>query len=77
MPTYSYECERCGPFEHQASILAPALDACPTCGGPVQRVITPGAGFVIKGQGGAALDCGRDTPCCGRAERCDKPPCGK
>ena len=77
MPTYTYHCDACGDFEHQAPITDPALGACPTCGGPVERIITPGAGFIIKGQGATRSNCGHETPCCGRAQRCDEPPCGK
>jgi len=77
MPTYVYECKDCGEFEQQQSISEPALKRCPQCGGSVSQVITGGAGFIIKGRGASADHCERDTPCCGRETRCDKPPCGK
>lgn len=78
MPTYVYQCARCGEFEQQQAIVEPALDRCPSCGEPVQRLIAGGTSFVMAGApaptGGA---CSRSTPCCGRETRCDKPPCGK
>ena len=76
MPTYLYECKRCGEFEEQQSILAPARSSCPTCGDEVRRVIAGGTSFIIKGRGASASPCERETPCCGRENRCDKPPCG-
>ncbi|MDN5348073.1 MAG: hypothetical protein PWP65_1637 [Clostridia bacterium] len=40
MPTYEYRCTKCGVFETQQRITAPPLEKCPTCGGPVQRLIS-------------------------------------
>ena len=78
MPTYLYMCEQCGEFEHHQPISEPAIEGCPTCGGPVTRLITGGSGFIMKGSASpprAAGRCDRETPCCGRATRCDRPPC--
>lgn len=77
MPIYVYECVRCGEFEEQQSISAPALEHCPTCGEPVRKLIAGGTSVVVKGRGAEAARCERETPCCGRETRCDKPPCGK
>lgn len=77
MPTYVYQCSNCGEFEEQQSISAPALGSCPTCGGAVRRLIVGGTGFIMKGRGAPASHCERETPCCGRETRCDRPPCGK
>ncbi|RLB56325.1 MAG: zinc ribbon domain-containing protein [Deltaproteobacteria bacterium] len=76
MPTYSYSCPNCGQFEWQQAISEAALTECPRCGAAVQRVITATGGFIMKGRGPAA-DCDRETPCCGRETRCDRPPCRK
>jgi hypothetical protein len=43
----------------------------------VRRVIAGSTSFIMKGQGASASHCGKETPCCGRETRCDKPPCGK
>lgn len=51
MPTYEYQCEKCGPFEIWQSIKDHALNACPTCGSKVQRLISANVGFVFKGSG--------------------------
>jgi putative FmdB family regulatory protein len=51
MPTYEYQCEKCGPFEIWQSIKDNALSACPTCGSKVQRLISANVGFVFKGSG--------------------------
>jgi putative FmdB family regulatory protein len=77
MPTYIYECTRCGEFEQEQAISASALDHCPTCGDVVRRLIAGGTSFVMKGGGASASHCDRSTPCCGRETRCDRPPCGK
>ena len=75
MPTYVYECSRCGELEVDQSITAPPLERCPQCGLPVKRLIAGGTSFVLKGGGGPRTHCDREAPCCGRATRCDKPPC--
>jgi putative FmdB family regulatory protein len=52
MPTYDYKCRRCGyNFEEFQSILAEPLKICPRCKGPVERLISPGAGLIFKGSG--------------------------
>ncbi len=54
MPTYEYECEKCGNiFEEFQSITAEPLTECKNaeCGGKVRRLLSPGAGFLFKGSG--------------------------
>ncbi|MFP4416549.1 MAG: FmdB family zinc ribbon protein [Chitinivibrionales bacterium] len=54
MPTYEYECEKCGKiFEEFQSITADPLTKCidESCGGTVHRLLSPGAGFLFKGSG--------------------------
>ncbi len=54
MPTYEYECEKCGNiFEEFQSITAEPLTECRNleCGGKVRRLFSPGAGFIFKGSG--------------------------
>lgn len=54
MPTYEYECEKCGKiFEEFQSITAEPLIQCidQSCGGKVHRLLSPGAGFLFKGSG--------------------------
>jgi putative FmdB family regulatory protein len=54
MPTYEYECEKCGlVFEEYQRISEPPLTTCKKdgCGGSVKRLFSPGAGFLFKGNG--------------------------
>ena len=54
MPTYEYECEKCGLlFEEYQSISDKPLTKCkkPACDGQVKRLISAGAGFLFKGNG--------------------------
>jgi putative FmdB family regulatory protein len=84
MPTYEYECRACGwRFEKQQGMTEAPLAKCPQCGGDVHRLISGGSGFIMNGgqgrsghsSGGCSLETEGRT-CCGRSERCDKPPCG-
>ncbi|OGW86928.1 MAG: FmdB family transcriptional regulator [Omnitrophica bacterium RIFCSPHIGHO2_02_FULL_46_11] len=52
MPTYEYECEKCGHrFEKFQSITAERVKTCPQCQGKVKRLIGGGAGILFKGSG--------------------------
>jgi putative FmdB family regulatory protein len=54
MPTYEYECEKCGyVFEEFQSITAEPLKKCRKegCDGNVHRLLSAGAGFLFKGSG--------------------------
>ncbi len=52
MPTYEYECKKCGhKFEEFQKITEPPLKRCPCCKGKVQRLIGAGAGIIFKGSG--------------------------
>jgi len=52
MPTYEYECTRCGHrFEEFQSITAEPLKECPKCTGAVKRLIGAGIGIIFKGSG--------------------------
>ena len=86
MPTYEYECEACGSrFEKMQPISAAPLTRCPQCRGRVHRVVSGGAGFIVKGGGKEAparggADCSLQRTgrtCCGRGEPCGEPACGK
>ncbi len=78
MPTYEYECEACG---HRLAAFQrmndPALSTCPECGGALRRLVSGGAGVLLKGRSGegAYASCDRTSPCCGRDEPCEKRPC--
>lgn len=85
MPTYEYECRKCGRrFEREQSIREPALTRCPECRGELHRLISGGTGFILKENGGqtpsrrsghgCSLEASGRT-CCGREERCEQPAC--
>jgi putative FmdB family regulatory protein len=85
MLTYDYECENCGlRFAHRQAITEDPLAECPECRGKVRRLVSGGAGFIIKGSdhgraGRHGSDCSLERSgrtCCGRDARCEKPPCG-
>ena len=57
MPTYEYECGKCGhKFEAFQSMTAEPLKKCPKCKGKVKRLIGTGAGLIFKGSGFYATD---------------------
>lgn len=52
MPTYDYECQKCGfRFEKFQRITEEPLKICPECKGTVKRLIGTGAGIIFKGSG--------------------------
>jgi putative FmdB family regulatory protein len=52
MPTYEYECRKCGViFEKFQSMTDERLKSCPECKGRVDRLIGTGAGIIFKGSG--------------------------
>ncbi|MDZ4199667.1 MAG: FmdB family zinc ribbon protein, partial [Kiritimatiellia bacterium] len=57
MPTYEYECQKCG---HHFDVFQRISEApkrqCPQCKGRVKRLIGTGAGLLFKGSGFYATD---------------------
>jgi putative FmdB family regulatory protein len=84
MPTYEYECGKCSlRFEQQQSIKDAPLQACPKCGGKVQRIISGGSGFIMKSSGQSPRDsrkgCSLEETgktCCGADRKCGESHCG-
>ena len=69
MPTYEYECEKCGnKFEAFQQMIDKPLSKCPSCGSKPKRLISAGAGFIFKGSGFYATDY-RKKP------KAEMPPC--
>jgi putative FmdB family regulatory protein len=50
MPTYEYECRKCGVFDHRQSIKDDPLKRCPRCRSNVQKLLSAPA-FHLKGGG--------------------------
>jgi putative FmdB family regulatory protein len=60
MPLYEYQCDACGRrFELIRKFSDPPLDACPTCGGAVRKLVSSPA-FQFKGSGFYITDYGKD-----------------
>jgi putative FmdB family regulatory protein len=81
MPTYEYKCTRCEKiFEVFHSINGHPDIHCPACSGPAERIISAGAGIIVKGADhtspvNSITRCGSHSPCCGRDTPCATPPC--
>ena len=58
MPLYEYQCGRCDRFELIRKFSDPPLEACPTCGGPVQKQFSAPA-IQFKGTGWYVTDYAR------------------
>ena len=72
MPTYEYRCKKCGhEFEVFQSISDNPLKKCPVCEGKVERLISPGAGFIFKGSGFYTTDYRSESY--KKAAKADKP----
>lgn len=62
MPTYEYECEKCGHrFELFQSMKDEPRKRCPKCRGKVRRLLGTGAGMIFKGSGFYATDYRSDS----------------
>ena len=51
MPTYEYHCPKGHVFDVFQKMSDPAAAKCPECGANAERMIVPGAGFLLKGEG--------------------------
>ncbi|HEX7079034.1 MAG TPA: FmdB family zinc ribbon protein [Candidatus Eisenbacteria bacterium] len=62
MPTYEYECEKCGHrFELFQRMSDPPRKRCPKCRGKVRRLLGTGAGMIFKGSGFYTTDYRSDS----------------
>jgi putative FmdB family regulatory protein len=55
LPLYEYECPECGTFERMQKFSDPVLTACPTCEGPVEKLLSAPA-IQFKGSGWYVTD---------------------
>jgi putative FmdB family regulatory protein len=58
VPLYEYECPKDGTFEKIQKFSEPPLTKCPTCGGPVERLLSAPA-IQFKGTGWYITDYAR------------------
>ncbi|MFA5078265.1 MAG: zinc ribbon domain-containing protein [Dehalococcoidia bacterium] len=71
MPIYDYACTDCGHrFEHMHEMVNKIVLKCPNCGGSSVSKLISVPGLIRN------TDRGQDgQTCCGRTERCERPPC--
>ena len=60
MPLYEYECSKDGVFEQVRKFSDPPLTACPTCGGPIEKLMSAPA-IQFKGTGWYVTDYARKS----------------
>ncbi len=60
MPLYEYQCAKDGTFELVRKFSDPPLTACPTCGGPVEKLLSAPA-IQFKGSGWYITDYARKS----------------
>lgn len=62
MPTYDYNCPRCGDMEIQQSMREEALTICPVCRSRrFRRQVSAGAGVIFRGTGFWETDYNRSS----------------
>ncbi|MFH1665632.1 MAG: FmdB family zinc ribbon protein [Candidatus Omnitrophota bacterium] len=75
MPTYEYECVKCGDrFEYFQSMTDVSLKKCPACKGSVKRMISTGTGLIFKGGGFYQTDYKGSAPASGSTPGAAKGP---
>lgn len=84
MPTYDYECSKCGKrFEKFQKMSDKPVMECPKCGGKAERLISAGSGVIFKGSGFYETDYKRKkkddkkSPSCGKSSECKGCPANK
>jgi len=60
MPLYEYECDQCGRFEVIRKFSDAPLTACPTCGKPIEKLLSSPA-IQFKGSGWYITDYARKS----------------
>ncbi|MFA5338049.1 MAG: FmdB family zinc ribbon protein [Candidatus Omnitrophota bacterium] len=74
MPTYDYECTKCGHhFEAFHKISEQKKIECPKCKAVSKKKIGAGSGLIFKGSGFYATDYKKNKPCdCPNSKNCNK-----
>ncbi len=70
MPIYDFRCKKCGKVS-EIFLRSPDRQAtrCPSCGSECLEKLFS-ASYLVRGETGAP-----GTTCCGKTERCERPPC--
>ena len=83
MPTYDYECGKCGKrFEKFHKMSDKPVAVCPKCGGKAERLISAGSGVIFKGSGFYETDYkrkkdGKKSSSCSESPACKDCPASK
>jgi len=74
MPNYEYKCNDCAyKFTVFQKITDKPVKKCPKCDGNVERLISGGTGFILKGHGFYETDYQKSEHCCSTGQRCNQP----
>lgn len=72
MPLYEYQCDSCGAvFERIQKFSDPPVEACPTCGSAVKKLVSSPA-FQFKGSGWYVTDYAKKSSGPASSDRSDK-----
>lgn len=64
MPTYEYECLKCGKVSDVFQKMSDKpIELCPQCKGKVKKLISCGCGLIFKGSGFYHTDYKKKNPC--------------
>jgi putative FmdB family regulatory protein len=73
LPLYEYECPKDGTFERMQKFSDPPLTKCPTCGGPIEKLLSAPA-IQFKGTGWYVTDYARKSSGEGKEKGATKEP---
>lgn len=77
MPTYEYECSKCGKkFDLFQMMKDDPIKKCPDCKGKVDRLLGGGSGIIFKGTGFYETDYKKKTPSSGSCGSSKSGSCG-
>ena len=75
MPAYEYLCQACDHrFDLRQKMSDPEVTVCPDCGGQVKRLISGGAGAIVKG--GSSYQAAPACPSAGQCPAAAQMGCG-
>jgi len=84
MPIYEYQCERCGErTEALQKVSDPPLTSCPSCGGPLRKLLSApavqfkGSGWYVTDYAGKGRSGRKDEGAGDKAEKTEKTDAGE
>jgi len=74
MPVFDFKCRNCGRVSEIIIRRANEEVTCPGCGKKeMEKMIT--SSYTVIQSGGLSRSLSKSGTCCGRSEKCQKPPC--